>query len=145
MAYPKRVRFGALAVAVPLVLALAACGDNEEKDKAAAKAPCPSNLSNSVSTQLPSDLPAPSGTAYDYSNQGKTQVWFYAIDGGPDQLASLRDAYDNTLKGKGYEIEGTDQEEGAEAESEFKGAHEGTTNFKSLCTGKVVLRLKITS
>ncbi|MDQ1699216.1 MAG: hypothetical protein QOG34_1079 [Frankiaceae bacterium] len=136
-------RLAALAVAIPLVVGVAGCGDEEDKGKA--NAACPSDLSNTVSTQLPSDVPSPSGTAYKYSNQGKTQVWFFAVDGSADNLASLRDAYDTQLTGKGYKIEGTDQEEGAEAESEFSGPHDGTTNFKPLCTGKIDVRLKLTS
>ena len=144
---PPLRRLAALAVAVPLVVGVAGCGDDEDKDKGNATATCPSELSNSASTQLPIDVPAPSGsaTAYDYSNQGKTQVWFFALNGSPDDLASLRDAYDTQLTGKGYKIEGTDQEEGAEAESEFSGPHEGTTNFKALCSGKVGFRLKLNS
>jgi len=143
---PPVRRFAALAVAIPLVVGVAGCGDNEkDKDKGNANAACPSTLSNTVSTQLPSDLPSPGGSPYDYSNQGKTQVWFFAVDGTPDNLASLRDAYDSQLTGKGYKIEGTDQEEGAEAESDFSGPHDGTTNFRALCTGKVVVRLKLTS
>ncbi len=143
---PPRRRFAALAIAIPIVAGVVSCSDNDaDKAKANAKAACPSNLSNPVSTQLPSDVPSPSGTAYDYSNQGKTQVWYFALDGSPDQLPSLRDGYDSQLTGKGYKIEGTDQEEGAEAESDFSGPHEGTTNFRPLCTGKVVLRLKLTS
>jgi hypothetical protein len=135
-----------MAVVVPLLAVLAACSDGD-KDKAnqAANAACPSNIGTAVSTQLPSDVPSPGGTAYDFSNQGKTQVWFYALDGSADELATLRDNYNNTLTGKGYTIEGHDQEEGAEAEAEFKGPHEGTTNFRPLCSGKVVLRLKLTS
>jgi hypothetical protein len=128
---------------MPLVVGLVGCSG--ESDKANANKPCPSDLSNTVSTQLPSDVPAPSGTAYDYSNQGKTQVWFYALAGTPDQLASLRDSYNTQLTGKGYKLGNQDQEEGAEAESEFSGPHDGTTNFRPLCTGKVVMRIKLTS
>jgi hypothetical protein len=136
-------RLAVLAVAIPLAVGLAACG---ESDKPAAGAACPSNLSNTVSTQLPSDLPAPTGgTAYDYSNQGKTQVWFYAINGTADQLVSLRDSYNSQLTGKGYKIDGNDQEPGTEAEGQFSGPHVGTSNFRLLCAGKVVLRLKLTS
>jgi len=139
-------RIAALAIAIPLVVALASCS-GDDKDKANANAACPSNLSNTASTPLPSDLPAPTGAAtpYDYSSQGKTQVWFFALSGSPDQLPSLRDAYNAQLAGKGYKLGDTDQEEGAEAEGEFSGPHDGTTNFRPLCTGKVVLRLKITS
>jgi len=141
-----RGRVFAVVLAVPLIAGLAACGD-DDKDQAKknASAACPSNITESNAVALPSDVPSPSGTAYQYSSQGKTQVWFFAIDGSASQLPSLRDAYDQQLTGKGYKIEGTDQEEGAEAESDFKGSHEGTTNFRPLCTGKVVLRLKLTS
>lgn len=147
MSGATRSRFLAAAIAVPLVLVLAACGDDDkDKAKEAAGAACPASISQTASTALPTDVPVPSGAnTYDYSNQGKTQVWFLAIDGSPGQLASLRDAYDTQLTGKGYSIEGTDQEENAEAESDFKGPHEGTTNFRPLCSGKVVLRLKLTS
>jgi len=145
MSARPRVRFIAAALAVPLVVALAACDNDEKKAKEAASAPCPSNISQTASTPLPSDVPSPGGTVYDYNSQGKTQFWFAAVDGGPDQLESLRDAYNTTLTGKGYKIEGTDQEDGAEAEAEFSGAHEGTTQFIPLCSGKVRVRIKLTS
>jgi len=146
MSFGRRGWWFAAAFAPLLVVALAACSDNDKKNaEKNATAACPSTINNSVSTALPSDVPTPSGTAYRYSKQGKTQVWFYAVDGSADQLPSLRDSYDQQLTGKGYKIEGTDQEEGAEAESEFSGAHDGTTNFRPLCTGKVTFRLKLTS
>ena len=140
---PPVRRFAALVAAVPLVAGIA--GSGGESDKGKANAACPSNLSNTVSTQLPGDVPSPGGSPYDYSNQGKTQVWFFAVPGSPDNLPSLRDAYDTQLTAKGYKIEGKDQEEGAEAESDFSGPHDGTTNFRVLCSGKVVVRLKLNS
>lgn len=139
---PPVRRVAALAIAIPLVAGLVSCSGSEKNN---ANAACPAELSNTVSTQLPSDVPSPSGPAYKYSNQGKTQVWYFAVDGSADQLASLRDGYDSQLTGKGYKIEGSDQEEGSEAESDFSGPHDGTTNFRPLCTGKVVLRIKLTS
>lgn len=145
MSAGPRGRIVAAALAVPLILALAACDNDKAKAKEAAKAACPSTITQTASTPLPSDLPSPGGTVYDYNSQGKTQFWFVAIDGGPDQLESLRDSYNTTLTGKGYKIEHTDQEDGAEAESEFSGAHEGTTQFIPLCTGKVRVRIKTTS
>jgi len=145
MSAGPRGRLVAAALAVPLVVALAACDDEEKKAKEAATAPCPSTITQTASTPLPSDVPSPGGTVYDYNSQGKTQFWFVAIDGTPDQLESLRDTYNTTLTGKGYKIEGHDQEDGAEAESEFSGAHEGTTQFIPLCTGKVRVRIKLTS
>jgi len=146
MSFGRRGRWLAAALAPVLLVVLAACGDNDKKEaQKTATTACPSTINNSTSTALPNDVPAPGGNAYDYSNQGKTQVWFFAVDGSPDQLPSLRNSYDQQLTGKGYKIEGTDQEEGAEAESEFSGPHEGTTNFRPLCSGKVVFRLKLTS
>lgn len=147
MHVPPVRRLAALAIAIPLVVGMAGCsGDSDaDNDGQNANAACPSELSNTASTQLPSDLPSPGGSAYDYSNQGKTQVWFFALDGSKDDLASMRDTYNNTLKSKGYTLGDTDQEEDAEAEGEFSGPHDGTTNFRPLCTGKVVVRIKITS
>jgi hypothetical protein len=150
-----RGRFVAPALAVPLAVLLAACGGSSsgggdtDKDKGAgaANAACSTDISKTASTALPSDVPAPEGASspYEYFAQGATKVWYFALDGSPSDLPSLRDSYDDTLKAKGYDIEGTDQEENAEAESEFKGAHDGTTNFRPLCTGKVNFRLKLTS
>jgi len=145
MSATPRVRIAAAAVAVPLVLVLASCDNDKEKAKAAATATCPANITQTTSTPLPSDVPSPGGTVYDYNTQGKTRFWFAAIDGGPDQLASLRDTYNTTLTGKGYKIEHTDQEKGAEAEAEFSGPHEGSTQFIPLCSGKVRVRIKLTS
>jgi hypothetical protein len=150
-----RGRFIASALIAPLFVLLAACGGSssggeepgDENEAGAANAACPGDISKTASTPLPSDVPLPDGAndPYEYFAQGATKVWNIALDGTPDDLSSLRDSYDDTLKGKGYEIEDTDAEEGFEAESEFKGAHEGTTNFRPLCKGKVVLRLKLTS
>ena len=124
---------------------MAACDNGEKNAKKAASAPCPAGISQTASTPLPADVPSPGGTVYDYNTAGKTRFWFAAIDGTPDQLLSLRDSYDTKLTGTGYTIKGHDQEPGAEAEAEFKGAHEGTTQFQPLCTGKVRVRIKLTS
>lgn len=145
MSATPRARFLAAATAVPVVLALAACDNQEKKAKAAAKAVCPSTINQTASTALPSDVPSPGGTVYDYNSQGKTQFWYAAIDGTPDQLESLRDTYNSTLTGKGYKIDGHDQEHSAEAEAEFSGPHDGTTQFIPLCSGKVRVRIKLTS
>ena len=143
-----RGRLTAVGVVVPLIVTLAACGDDDkEKAKQNATASCPSNITQTASTQTPSDVPAPSGasSAYESESQGATKFWFFAVDGSPDSLETLRDAYDDTLKGKGYDIKGTDQEDGAEAESEFEGPHDGTTQFIPLCQGKVRVRVKLES
>lgn len=152
----QRGRIIASALLAPLVVLLAACGGSSsggesdnggDADAGAANATCPSDITKTASTVLPSDVPTPDGASspYEYFAQGATKVWYFALDGSPSDLPSLRDSYDNALKAKGYDIEGTDQEENAEAESEFKGAHDGTTNFRALCEGKVNFRLKLTS
>jgi hypothetical protein len=146
MSARSRGRLAVAALVLPTLFGVAACDDEEAKAKEAATAACPASIDQTASTQVPADVPTPNGAkTYNYSSQGKTQVWFLALDGSSDQLASLRDAFNDQLKGKGYQIEGTDQEDGAEAEAEFKGPHEGTTNFRPLCSGKVVLRIKLTS
>jgi hypothetical protein len=150
MAALMRGRILAAAVTAPLLISLAACGGSSEGDKGEggnATKSCPSGIEDAASTQLPDDVPAPEGadTAYEYFPQGATKVWYFAVDGGVDELVSLRDAYNDALESKGYEIEGTDQEEEAEAEAEFKGPHEGTTQFEALCEGKVRVRVKLTS
>ena len=150
----RRGRIVASALITPLFVLLAACGGSSsggeepgEGEAGTANAACPAEISQTADTPLPSDIPAPDGAAdpYDYFAQGATKVWNFAVDGSPDDLVSLRDSYDDALEGKGYEIEDTDAEEGFEAESEFKGTHEGTTNWRPLCEGKVVLRLKVTT
>ena len=149
-----RGRLLAPAVAIPLAGVLAACGGSSsggggepDAEAGAANAACPSTISQTASQAVPSDIPTPDGASspYEYFAQGATKVWNFALDGSPEDLTSLRDSYDHTLKAQGYRIEGTDQEEGFEAESEFKGAHDGTTNFRALCKGKVVFRLKLAS
>jgi hypothetical protein len=142
-----RGRIVAVAVVVPLLAGTTACENDKKKAEQAANSACPSSISNTASDSLPSDVPTPDGadTPYQSFSQGQTKVWYFAVDGGPDNLGDLRDSYDETLKSNGYDIEGTDQEAGAEAESEFKGPHTGTTNFRPLCKGKVTLRLKLES
>jgi hypothetical protein len=142
----------ALLLAPLLAVSLAACGGSssggeEPESEGSVPSACPTGLDTPAATQPPSDLPKPTGAgqAYDYQTQGATKFWSFALSGEASQLASLRDSYDQQLKAANYEIEGTDQEAGHEAESEFKGAHEGTTNFRMLCPGKVVFRLKLSS
>lgn len=130
-----------------VVLLLAGCGDkDEEKAKKAAGLACPSDIGKSASQPLPADVPSlPGSSVYRFDSQGQTRVWFAAFDGTPDDLVKVRDQVDDALKGKGYTIKDTDQEPGAEAESEFQGPHEGTTNVRPLCKGKVVIRYKLES
>lgn len=146
MSARSRGRLLVAALTLPILIGAVACDDEEGKAKAAAKAACPANVNDTASTPVPADVPLPSGAkAYSFSAQGKTQVWFVAVDIGSSKLRALRDGFDSQLTGKGYKIDGTDQEEDVEAESEFSGPHDGTSNFRHLCSGKAVLRLKLTS
>jgi hypothetical protein len=146
MSARSRGRLVVAALTVPILFGAVACDDEEGKAKAAASAACPAEVDGTAATPVPADVPLPSGAkAYSSSAQGKTQVWFVAVDIGSSKLPALRDDFDAQLKGKGYTIEGTDQEEDVEAESEFSGPHDGTSNFRHLCSGKAVLRLKLTS
>lgn len=140
-------RLAAVAVSVALVLAFAGCGEGDKnKARQAAASPCPASLGGATAAPVPTDLPTPDGaTVFDHLTQGKTGIWQLALPGGPSDLVRLRDAYDDALRAHGYGIDHTDQEPGAEAESEFTGPHDGTTNFRPLCSGRVVLRLKLTS
>ena len=153
-----RGRLLAVALLSPLVT-VAACGGSSSGGSspstepgssaasAAAGTTCPSNLTLKAAQQLPSNVPLPEGStaAYQYFPQGATHVWFFALDGSPSDLVSVRDTYDKALVAKGYKIHGTDQEENSEAESEFGGPHHGTTNVRPLCDGKIVFRLKLTN
>jgi hypothetical protein len=147
-----RGRLAAVAI-VPLFALLVACGGSSEGDTDAdtdaegGTGPCPASVSETASTQLPKDVPTPEGadTAYQYGVTGATKAWFFAIDGEPGDLESLRDSSSDALENAGYEIEGEDAEENAEAEAEFTGPHEGTAVFNNLCEGKVGLRVKLTS
>lgn len=147
----RRGRFAAVAI-VPVFALLVACGGSSEGGDADADAegstgPCPAGISEAASTQPPDDIPTPEGadTAYQYGVTGATKAWFFALDGEPADLESLRDSYVEALKSAGYEIEDEDAEENAEAEAAFKGPHEGSAVFSNLCEGKVGLRLKLLS
>jgi hypothetical protein len=148
MSQSRRARVLAVTAMMPLLVGLAACGgDDDEEGEGNVPTVCPSDASETASTQPPDDIPLPDGAdgAYAYFPQGATKVWNLAIDGEPSDLRQLRDDYFAQLEEADYEIEDTDAEEGFEAEGEFNGPHEGTAKFRPLCTGKVVVTLKLLS
>jgi hypothetical protein len=146
----RRGRFAAVAL-VPVFALLVACGGSSEgdgdEDAEGGTGACPATITEVADTQLPDDVPTPDGadSAYQYGVTGETKAWFFAIDGEPGDLESLRDSYSDALESAGYEIEDEDAEENAEAEAEFNGPHEGTAVFNNLCEGKVGLRVKLLS
>jgi len=146
----RRGHFAAFAI-IPLFALAVACGGSSEgeegEDEGSSTAACPSSITATASTQLPDDVPAPEGadSAYQYGVTGATKAWFFAQDGEPEDLESVRDSYVDALEGAGYEIEDEDAEENAEAEAEFKGPHEGTVVVNNLCEGKVGIRIKLTT
>lgn len=115
--------------------------DKDEGESANTNGACPKAVSGH---RLPTDIPTPKhAVTYKYAKQGATRIWFLSVPGDAGELVKLRDAYDKSLTSAGYEIEDTDQEPGHEAESEFHGAHSGTTNFRGLCSGRDVFRLTL--
>lgn len=134
--------------ALPLVLTVAGCSEAEDKAaRARVAAPCPDGLdTDKASEQLPADFPGLAGSRlYRFESQGKTRIWYATADGGTDDIVPVRDRIVDGLAAKGYEIEGTDQEKGAEAEAEFKGGHVGTVRTRPLCQGHVEIRYKLES
>lgn len=143
-------RQGGTALGIVLLVATAtACSEGDkDKEKAtgAAAASCDGVLRSDSSAALPADYPALDGQQlYDSSTQGKTKVVFGHVKGGPADLSKVRDQLVAKMKSAGYTIEGTDQEQNAEAEAEFTGPHEGTVNVRPLCKGNLVVRYKFNS
>lgn len=143
-------RNGLVALAMlPVLLSVAGCGKEAEEKAARARiaAPCPGGLgTDKASEQLPTDFPGLTGSRlYRFESQGKTRIWYATVDGGTDDIVPVRDRIVDALKAKDYEIEGTDQEKGSEAEAEFKGAHAGTVRTRPLCQGHLEIRYKLES
>ena len=136
----------ALALLLALPIALTACEKDKENAEKASKKACGSEFSGTPSKAIPSDVPGPSDRAvYDYNSQGKTEQWFATTAGTRDDIVKVRDDLSNQLKGAGYEIEGSDQEKGIEAEAEFKGPHKGTIQISVACEGKLRIRYRLES
>lgn len=135
-----------IAALIPL-LVLTGCGEDEAEEAAsAASSDCPAELTAEPASAPPADLPITEGlTVYRSDAQGSTTVFFAVADGASTELVDVRDRVTDSLEGAGYEIEGRDQEEGAEAEAEFAGPHSGTVQVRPICTGRLVIRYKLTS
>jgi hypothetical protein len=146
-----RRRFTA-AAAVPLLLAAIACAEdkkeNEEEEALKARtASCDGKLGAAdAAAALPAELPAgvTGAVFYETSKQGSTTLYFAHVEG--DDVVKTRDTIRTAFEGAGYEIEGSDEEEQAEAEFEFvKGGKEGSVQVLPLCEGHQRVRWRIGS
>lgn len=134
----------ALVLALPI--ALSACGASTPKAQKAAETPCGSEFTGTPSKPLPSDVPGPATqSVYKFASQGKTEIWFATVSGTRDDIATTRDGLVDQLEAASYEIEGSDQEKGIEAEAEFNGPHKGTIQVSVACEGKLRIRYKLES
>lgn len=96
--------------------------------------------------ELPLDLPLTDGeTVLRVVTQGATTVAFASEPGGRDDIVAVRDEVLDDLREVGYEVVGTDQEPGYEAEAEISGPHTGTVKVSPLCTGLLEVRYKLES
>lgn len=134
------------AAAVPLLFAAVGCSDKDkEKAKEATGKSCDGLLKTAdASAALPSTIPAgvDGATFYEMETQGATKRYFAYVTG--DDLVGTRDKIKAAFEAKNIEIEGTDQEEGAEAEFEFKaGADEGSVQVIPLCKDTLRIRWRI--
>ncbi|HEU0130036.1 MAG TPA: hypothetical protein VFQ85_03475 [Mycobacteriales bacterium] len=143
-----RIRRLVAAAAVPLLLASVGCADKdkeEEEGEKAAGQSCDGLLKpDDPSAHLPSTIPAglTGATFYEVQTQGATKRYF-AYTAGTD-LVKTRDDIKAAFEAAKIEIEGTDQEEGAEAEFEFKaGAEEGSVQVIPLCQGNLRVRYRV--
>jgi hypothetical protein len=113
---------------------------------ALAKADCPPLLAAPPEDERPpADLPLPGhdDTPYAYLAEGDTHEYYYAFDGGPQDLIKLRDEYDSVLTAHGMHVHNVGGTRGALAYSSFDGPHAGKTQWRNLCAGKVRLQLRI--
>ncbi|MDQ1713247.1 MAG: hypothetical protein QOE45_2697 [Frankiaceae bacterium] len=132
--------------AVPLLLASVGCSDkDEEKNKEAAGKSCDGILKPAdAAAALPSTIPAgiTGATFYEVQTAGATKRYFAYVSG--TDLVKTRDDIKAAYETAKIEITGTDQEEGAEADMEFKvGNDEGSVQVIPLCQGTLRVRYRV--
>lgn len=105
---------------------------------AQAAVPCPPPPAGGP---LPLQLPASQGVVLrQVATQGATTAVFADVPGGRTDVVAVRDRVLTDLKGAGYRVVSTDQEQNIEAEAGLAGPHEGTIKVKPLCQGTLELR-----
>jgi hypothetical protein len=141
-----RIRRLVAAAALPLLIASVGCSDKDkEEGKQNAGQSCDGLLKPAdAAAALPSSVPAgiDGATFYEVQTAGATKRYFAYVKGS--DLVATRDTIKTAFEGKSIEIEGTDQEEGAEAEFEFKqGSDEGSVQVIPYCSGYVRVRYRV--
>ena len=133
------------AAAVPLLLASVGCSDKDDEEKGEAGKSCDGLLKPAdAAATLPSTIPAgiSGATFYEVQTQGATKRYFAYVSG--DDLVKTRDQIKTAFEGANIAIEGTDQEEDAEAEFEFKaGGDEGSVQVIHLCKDTLRIRYRV--
>ncbi len=128
------------AAAAPLLLASVGCSGKD-----AAGTSCDGLLKPAdAAAALPSTIPAgvTGATFYELQTQGATKQYFAYVTG--DDLVGMRDQIKTAFEQAKIEIEGTDQEEGAEAEFQFtRGGEEGSVQVTPLCKDTLRIRWRV--
>jgi hypothetical protein len=142
-----RVRRLVAAAAVPLLISAIGCSEDKDKEEGEknATASCDGKLAAAkAEAALPTDVPAgvTDATFFDVQTDGATKRYFAYVKG--TDVVATRDAIKTAYEGASYEIEGTDQEEQAEAEFEWtKGSNEGSVQVIPLCEGYQRVRWRV--
>ncbi|MDP9102248.1 MAG: hypothetical protein M3N21_08915 [Actinomycetota bacterium] len=160
-----------LVPAFTLVLALAGCASNgptgavkahtvrsaspaaspkyaDQPGAAAATAPCAGKVTPnaSVAAKLPQGFPVLAGwTGTEAVTQGKTTAVRGVVAGAPGAIVTDRDTVFTQIKAAGYQVTGSDQEPGFEADGDFTGPHPGNINVKLLCQGHLLVTYTFTA
>lgn len=120
-------------------LSLTAAGCSKNTNSAAvasADQPCGALIAPNAeaAAKLPAGFPTVAGFVATYTvTQGKTVLVRGAVAGRPSDIVAERDRGLATIRAQGYQVTGSDQEPGFEADGDFTGPHPGDINVKTLC------------
>lgn len=81
--------------------------------------------------------------ALSVQTQGKTTLFVASTAGTRDDVVEVRDAVVADLKGQGFELAGTDQEPGYEAEAQLEGRADASVKVRPLCEGRLEVRYTV--
>lgn len=133
------VRPASLAAAVA-ALAVAGCGGGGTARS------CPPALSGEPKRQPPAELAFPAG-AHVYVSEGpfgKTERFYATVDGGVDDLETMRDTATQALLDAGFKLLTKDAEPPIEAEGHVQGGERMVSvQVTEVCEGKLRLRYTV--